>query len=403
MCKLLCCCCSQKDEDLNVTDFQSVVDSSSRLLIFVNPKSGSGRGARIFKDKILPILQQNSIGFELIQTNAPGHAGHIVSERNDLDNFNAIVIVSGDGLCFEVINSVVLRSDASKLLKQLPLAIVPCGSGNGLLSSVFAYRQKPIDEKQFLNTAVETLAHPEAISLPVNLVKVQTNSGLTLASFLSIGFGLMSDIDIESESLRTICGGNRFYFGALWRVANLRKYKARLSFVEAPADLKPSNIDPVPVFREKALNGQEKAGIPSDINWPDNTCVNVPDLNEPIPSNWTTIDDEFLLIYAVSISHISNVNIYAPNSRLNEEQIHLTYILKKDVKSRTELAKFLSAIESQNHLNLPFCKYVKVQSFRLEPDEQQCRRSPIVIDGEVIPETAIQATATNECIRVVSK
>lgn len=49
-------------------DFLSVAESSSRLLIFVNPKSGAGRATRIFKDKILPALQQNEIAFELIQT-----------------------------------------------------------------------------------------------------------------------------------------------------------------------------------------------------------------------------------------------------------------------------------------------------------------------------------------------
>jgi hypothetical protein len=57
----------------------------------------------------------------------------------------------------------------------------------------------------------------------------------------------------------------------------------------------------------------------------------------------------------------------------------LAYILKKDVKSRAEVAKFLSAIEQQKHLDLPFCNYVKVQAFRLETDEKQCLQSPIVV------------------------
>lgn len=30
----------------------------------------------------------------------------------------------------------------------------------------------------------------------------------------------------------------------------LRTHKARLSFLEVPTDLKPSNIDPVPVYRQ---------------------------------------------------------------------------------------------------------------------------------------------------------
>lgn len=78
-----------------------------------------------------------------------------MAEREDLLDFNALVIVSGDGLCFEVchsknailialvkiVNSIVLRKDAAKIFEQLAFAIVPCGSGNGLLSSVFSYRQ----------------------------------------------------------------------------------------------------------------------------------------------------------------------------------------------------------------------------------------------------------------------
>lgn len=129
------------------------------------------------------------------------------------------------------------------------------------------------------------------------------------------------------------------------------------------------------------------------------------------------------------------MSVYAPEAKLNEQQIHLTYVLRKDVNSKSEVVKFLTAIESQKHLDIPFCHYVKVQAFRLEPNEEECRRSPIVIgkkhklndsniqegslwdsrlstsvndfkqflDGEAIPETKIQAVVTNLCMRVMSK
>jgi diacylglycerol kinase family enzyme len=64
--------------------------------------------------------------------------------------------------------------------------------------------------------------------------------------------------------------------------------------------------------------------------------------------------------------------------------------------------KFLTAIESGRHLEMPFCNYVKVQALRLEPD-CEVRRSPIVVDGEVIPEDKIQAVVSDLCMRVVSK
>lgn len=124
-----------------ILDFQSTINSSKRLLIFVNPKSGSGTALKTFKNKIFPALRENSIAFELFQTDFAGHAADIISKKEDLMQFNAIVIISGDGLIFEVLNSIVSRKDGEKLLKSVPFAIVPCGSGNGLLSSVFVYRE----------------------------------------------------------------------------------------------------------------------------------------------------------------------------------------------------------------------------------------------------------------------
>jgi sphingosine kinase len=96
---------------------------------------------KTFRNNIFPALKENSINFELIQTDSCGNAAKIIKERENLLEFNAIVIISGDGLIFEVLNAIVSRKDGEKLLRSLPIAIIPCGSGNGLLSSVFAYRE----------------------------------------------------------------------------------------------------------------------------------------------------------------------------------------------------------------------------------------------------------------------
>ena len=53
--------------------------------------------------------------------------------------------------------------------------------------------------------------------VPMDLVRVETMNG-ALYSFLSIGWGIMADIDIESERLRAI-GESRFTLWALHRIA----------------------------------------------------------------------------------------------------------------------------------------------------------------------------------------
>ncbi len=55
--------------------------------------------------------------------------------KMDLKLWDGIVIVSGDGLIFEVLNGLMLRDDRDEALK-LPLGIIPGGSGNALASAI---------------------------------------------------------------------------------------------------------------------------------------------------------------------------------------------------------------------------------------------------------------------------
>ncbi|KAI6228623.1 DAGKc domain-containing protein [Aphelenchoides fujianensis] len=410
------CCCAGGEAPLVVTgECCSVSDSTRRLLVFVNPKSGAGKGAFVFKHKIFPALTEQAIGFD---SEFSGHAATIVATREDLLDFDAICVLSVHSfhsfLLFWVLNALLKRPDAAHLLLRVPFAVVPCGSGNGLLSSsIFCPLRSlvcfrlPIGNDVFVSTAVHALANPKAVSLPVNLIKIQT-PGRTVGSFLSIGWGLLAEIDIESESLRTICGGNRFFWGALWRVAFLRSYRARLSFLEAPPDLPPEAADERSVYGERSIRKQpgKKEALEEADPWEPRVHFDVPGLEQPIPADWTTIEGEFVAVYALSTSHISNVNIYAADSQLNEQQIHLTFILKHEIPSRAAVVKFLTAIETHQHLELPICHYKKVRAFRLEPLDEH-KRSPFVVDGELIPDVAgpqkLQAVVSSLCMRVLTE
>ena len=55
--------------------------------------------------------------------------------------------------------------------------------------------------------------------VPMDLVAVDTASGKRLYSFLSIGWGLISDVDIESEKYRSM-GNARFTLMAILKIAS---------------------------------------------------------------------------------------------------------------------------------------------------------------------------------------
>ena len=76
---------------------------------------------------------------------------------------------------------------------------------------------------------ISTLSVVKCKQTPIDLVRVETRSQI-LFSFLSVGWGLLADIDIESERLRAI-GGQRFTIWGVARLIGLRTYKGKVSYL----------------------------------------------------------------------------------------------------------------------------------------------------------------------------
>ncbi len=104
-------------------------------------------------------------------------------------------------------------------------------SGNGLARSLTheaGFRYSP--NNGILYSAV-SLVRGE--TKPMDLSVIQTHSGRTLYSFLSLGWGFLADVDIESERLRWM-GEPRFTVWSIYRLTRLKTYHGRLSYRLAP-------------------------------------------------------------------------------------------------------------------------------------------------------------------------
>jgi sphingosine kinase len=66
----------------------------------------------------------------LIGTEYSGHAVKIASDIS-LDEIDAVVPVSGDGILHELINGFAQHKEPLKALR-IPIAPIPAGSGNGI-------------------------------------------------------------------------------------------------------------------------------------------------------------------------------------------------------------------------------------------------------------------------------
>ena len=67
-------------------------------------------------------------------------------------------------------------------------------------------------------------------SHPLDLISVDTPNAQQTVSFLSVAWGIIADIDIESERYRFL-GAARITIGALVRIVSLRHYRGRLSYL----------------------------------------------------------------------------------------------------------------------------------------------------------------------------
>ncbi|ETN71960.1 hypothetical protein NECAME_19083, partial [Necator americanus] len=84
------------------------------------------------------------------------------------------------------------------------------------IHSNLIYFREPLKNPKFTERAIEISCSPSANAQAVNLIHVQTDKS-NMAAFLSVGWGLMADIDIESERWRKSLGSNRFVLGGLIR------------------------------------------------------------------------------------------------------------------------------------------------------------------------------------------
>ncbi|CAL4061199.1 unnamed protein product [Meganyctiphanes norvegica] len=108
--------------------------SQRKLLILINPNSGPGKAEQIYNKQVAPVLGEAEIPHQVVVTKRANHAKDIVKSA-DLNKYAGIVIVSGDGLVYEVYNGLLRRSDWESAI-TIPLGIIPGGSGNGLARSI---------------------------------------------------------------------------------------------------------------------------------------------------------------------------------------------------------------------------------------------------------------------------
>lgn len=267
---------------------------------------------------------------------------------------------------------------------------------------------------------------------PLDLVSVHLASQQRLFSFLSLAWGFVADVDIESERYRHV-GAIRFLMGTLVRLATLRVYQGRLAYLpanQAPTYPKgnaqavhppatpqhpslcsslPCQLLPLEPPNQNVCHNHTSAN--SNHNTIANSSNNaitaksaeshsggrsrapldalLPGLDRPVPDGWTLVKEEdFVLVLAIYQSHLAEDLWAAPGAAADDGVIHLFYVTAGI--SRPALLRLFLAMEKGAHLacGCPHLVYEKVRALRLEPVSPQ---GMITVDGEMVEYGPVEA------------
>ena len=330
-----------------------------KMLVLINPFGGGGKAPRVWR-QLQPLLETAGLELEVTVTRAAGHAKQIAKEL-EIGKYDALISVSGDGLVNEIVNGLLSRDDGMEAMARTPIAVAPGGTGNGLFRSLCHFAGEAGDLVGAAFLIAKGVPSPLDLWSFVRPAEAGGDGGegggsaaaeeVLSWSFLSFMWGIISDVDLESEVCRC-CGPLRLTMYGLLRIANARRYSGTFAYLDAASD------------------------------------------------EWVTIDSrQWLGIWACNVPYMTESDFAAPEAELDNGVLD---ILLLDGTSRFQALSMFLAIEEGKHLSNSGLTLVKAKAFKLTPAPRTPHRPGwLDVDGEVIPFGAVEARPHPRAMRVL--
>ncbi|CAL8471765.1 g11307 [Coccomyxa elongata] len=201
----------------------------STLLVLINPFGGARRARAIWQHTVWPILDRAGVKCTAIETEREGHAREVVQALSlaELQTYDGIVAVGGDGLFQEVLNGLLgvrgAGGAAGQLAAHLRLGHIPAGSTDAVAFSLNGTRSQA--------TAALHIALGDRT--PLDVMRLDMESGGHRYAVCVASYGYMGDLMRLSERLRFL-GPARYGIAGAITLLRGRAYNAEVAFL--PSD-----------------------------------------------------------------------------------------------------------------------------------------------------------------------
>ncbi|KAK7896168.1 hypothetical protein WMY93_021493 [Mugilogobius chulae] len=208
-----------------------------RLLVYINPIGGKKQGKWIYDQKVAPLFCKAGISTDVMVTEWANHArDHLIKDAN-LDQYDGLVCVGGDGMFSEIVHGLVIRTqndnkvdmdDSEKDLvpTALRIGIIPAGSTDCICFST-------VGTNDPVTSALHIIVGD---SQPMDVCSVHHNNSFLRFSVSLLGYGFYGDVLSDSERKRWL-GPARYDLSGVKMFLNHNYYEGTVSFLPAEDDM----------------------------------------------------------------------------------------------------------------------------------------------------------------------
>lgn len=357
-----------------------------RLKVLVNPYGGKGAAAKLYQDHAAPLFAAAKCQVDVQTTTHRGHAIEI-AEQIDVDAYDAIVCCSGDGLPHEIFNGLGKRPNAREALAKVAVALLPCGSGNGMTWNLCGTG----------SMSVAALTVVKGIRTPLDLVSITQQNTRTL-SFLSQSFGIVAESDLGTNDIRWM-GEQRFTYGFLIRLMRQTIWPCDLAVKVAIGDKKAIKDHYTAFVNRPEDSNADASRTVSAVQSPGLPELKYGTVTDELPGDWSVVPGDTMgNFYAGNMAFMAKDTNFFPSSLPNDGFMDVVTI--DGTISRATSVKMMMEISSGGFFDMPDVKIRKAIAYRLVPREKE---GYISIDGEQVPFEAFQAEIHQGLGTVLSK
>ncbi|XP_040499169.1 ceramide kinase-like protein isoform X1 [Ursus maritimus] len=303
------------------------------LKVILNPQSHKKEATQVYSEKVEPLLRIAGIKTDVTITEYAGHALALLRDC-ELQEFDGVVCVGGDGSASEVAHALLLRAQKSAgketdslltpVRAQLPLGLIPAGSTNILAHSLHGIPHVVTATLHII------MGHVQAVD-----VCTFSTTGKLLRFGFSAMFGFGGRTLALAEKYRWMSPNQRRDFAVMKALARLKPEDCEISFLPC-----------ISSHDSKKAEGSPKSDG---------------------ANQWQTIQGQFLNVSIMAIPCLCSVapRGLAPTTRLNNGSMAL--IVARNT-SRPEFIKHLKRYASvKNQFSFPFVETYTVGEVKVRP------------------------------------